>query len=47
MYLMSQGLKNYNKTAFDDSVQFWQAGKGLGNIKSVKHVADIIEEFSL
>jgi nitronate monooxygenase len=47
MYLMSQGLKNYNKTAFDDSVQFWQAGKGVGNIKSVKHVADIIEEFSL
>ena len=47
MYLMSQGLKNYNKTAFDDSVQFWQAGKGVGNIKSVKYVADIIDEFSL
>ena len=47
MYLMSRGLKNYNKTAFDDSVQFWQAGKGVGNIKSVKYVADIIEEFSL
>ena len=47
MYLMSQGLKNYNKTTFDDSVQFWQAGKGVGNIKSVKYVADVIEEFSL
>jgi len=47
MYLMSRGLKNYNKTAFDDSVQFWQAGKGVGNIQSVKYVADIIEEFSL
>ena len=47
MYLMSRGIKNYNKTAFDDSVQFWQAGKGVGNIKSVKYVADIIEEFSL
>ena len=47
MYLMSRGLKNYNKTAFDDSVQFWQAGKGVGNIKSVKYVANIIEEFSL
>ena len=47
MYLMSRGLKNYNKTAFDDSVQFWQAGKGVGNVQSVKYVADIIEEFSL
>jgi nitronate monooxygenase len=42
MYLMSRGLKNYNKTAFDDSVQFWQAGKGVGNVQSVKYVADII-----
>ena len=47
MYLMSRGLKNYNKTTFDDSVQFWQAGKGVGNVKSVKYVADVIEEFSL
>ncbi|MFC2175629.1 hypothetical protein ACFLR1_01495, partial [Bacteroidota bacterium] len=45
MYLMSKGLKNYSKTAFDDSVQFWQAGKGVGNIKSVKSVADVMSEF--
>jgi len=46
MYLMSKGLKNYSKTAFDDSVQFWQAGKGVGNIQSVESVADVVKEFS-
>ena len=47
MYLMSQGVKNYNRTAFDDSVQFWQAGKGVGNIRSVESVLDILKEFSI
>ncbi|MEM9897441.1 MAG: nitronate monooxygenase [Bacteroidota bacterium] len=46
MYLMSKGLKNYSKTAFDDNVQFWQAGKGVGNIKSVKSASDVVKEFS-
>ena len=45
MYLMSQGLKKYNKAAFDDNVQFWQAGKGVGNITSVKSVAEEVKEF--
>ena len=36
----------YSKTAFDDSVQFWQAGKGDGNIKSVKSVAEVVKEFA-
>jgi len=46
MYLMSKGIKNYSKTTFDDSVQFWQAGKGVGNIKSIETVSDVIKEFS-
>ena len=46
MWLMSKGLRNYSKTAFDDNVQFWQAGKGLGNINSVTSVAEVIKEFS-
>ena len=46
MWLMSKGLRNYSKTAFDDNVQFWQAGKGLGNINSVISVAEVIKEFS-
>jgi nitronate monooxygenase len=45
MYLMSRGLKKYNKAAFDDSVQYWQAGKGVGNIPSVKSVKEVIDEF--
>ena len=47
MYLMSQGVKNYNRTAFDDSVQFWQAGKGVGNIRSVESVLDVLKRFSI
>jgi nitronate monooxygenase len=47
MYLMSQGVKNYNRTAFDDSVQFWQAGKGVGNIRSVESVLDVLKGFSI
>jgi hypothetical protein len=27
-------------------VKFWQAGKGLGNIKSVETVADVIQSFT-
>ena len=46
MWLMSKGLRNYSKTAFDDNVQFWQAGKGLGNINSVTTVAKVIKEFA-
>ena len=44
--IMSKGIKNYSKTTFDDSVQFWQAGKGVGNIKSIETVSDVIKEFS-
>ena len=46
MWLMSKGLRNYSKTAFDDNVQFWQAGKGLGNINSVTTVAEVMKEFA-
>ena len=46
MYLMSKGLKNYSRTAFDDSVQFWQAGKGVDNIKSVESVAEVVKDFA-
>jgi len=47
MWLMSKGIKNYSKTAFNDDVKFWQAGKGLGNIRSVETVADVMREFAL
>lgn len=47
MYLMSRGLKKYNKAAFDDSVKYWQAGKGVGNITSVKSAKEVVQEFSI
>ena len=47
MWLMSKGIRNYSKTAFNDDVKFWQAGKGVGNITSVESVADVLREFSL
>ncbi|MEM6803827.1 MAG: nitronate monooxygenase [Bacteroidota bacterium] len=46
MYLMSRGLKKYNKAAFDDQVQYWQAGKGVGNITSVQSVAEVLADFA-
>lgn len=47
MYLMSRGVKKYSKAAFDDNVKFWQVGKGLGNITSVKSVAEVVKEFAM
>lgn len=47
MYLMSQGLKKYNKAAFDDSVKWWQAGKGVGSITAIKSVKEVVEEFAV
>lgn len=47
MWLMSKGIRNYSKTAFNDDVKFWQAGKGLGNIKSVESVADVMKKFTV
>ncbi len=46
MYLMMRGLKKYSQAAFDDKVQFWQAGKGVGHIKSIVSVADVVKEFA-
>jgi NAD(P)H-dependent flavin oxidoreductase YrpB (nitropropane dioxygenase family) len=46
MYLMSRGIKNYSRTAFDDRVQFWQAGKGVGNIHSVEPAGNVVREFA-
>jgi nitronate monooxygenase len=47
MYLMNKGLKNYSKTTFDESIKFWQAGKGVSGIKSIKSCADILKDYKL
>lgn len=46
MYLMNRGLKKYSQAAFDDKIQYWQAGKGVSNIKSIESGADVIKEFA-
>ena len=32
---------------FDDNVQFWQAGKGVGGIKSIESCEDILNEYKI
>ncbi len=44
--MKEKGIKNYSKTAFDDRVQFWQAGKGIGQINSIDSVADVVSSFA-
>ena len=46
LFLISKGIKKFQKTTFDDSVKYWQAGKGVDNINSVESVADVINEFT-
>ncbi|MFZ9046542.1 MAG: NAD(P)H-dependent flavin oxidoreductase [Cyclobacteriaceae bacterium] len=46
MYLMSKGIKNYSKAAFDESAEYWQAGKGVGEITSVLSVKEVMEIFT-
>ncbi len=46
MYLLNRGVKNYSKTAFDDSVKFWQAGKGVGNITAIQSAAEVVQDFA-
>jgi len=45
-YLSSRGLKKYSEATFDDKVEYWQAGKGVGNITSVESVAEVMKEFA-
>ena len=47
MFLMSRGIKKYSQTAFDDNVKFWQAGKGVGGIKSIESCADILKSYKI
>ena len=46
MYLMSRGIKNYSRTAFNDDVKFWQAGKGVDQITAVQSAAEVVNAFA-
>lgn len=45
LYLLQRSISNYKKATVDDSVQIWQAGKGVSNIHAVEPVADILKRF--
>ena len=37
--------ETYKKAAFDESVEIWQAGKGVDRIESIESCADVLEGF--
>ena len=45
MMLLMRAVGRYKKTTSDASYQYWQAGKGVGEIKSVEPAADVMKTF--
>ena len=45
LYLLQRSVDNYKKATFDESIQIWQAGKGVSAINAVEPVADILKRF--
>lgn len=45
MGLLVRSMDRYKKSTFDDSFQFWQAGKGVGSITSIEPAGTIVERF--
>jgi nitronate monooxygenase len=45
MMLLMRAVHRYKKTTSDAGYQYWQAGKGVGEIKSVEPVADVMNTF--
>jgi nitronate monooxygenase len=46
LFLLQRAVDSYKKSAFDESHEIWQAGKGVSGIDSVESVADIIARFA-
>jgi nitronate monooxygenase len=45
MMLLVRAVRRYKKTTTDAGYQYWQAGKGVGEIESVEPVADVMNTF--
>ena len=45
VFLLQRAIRNYNKVVSDESVQIWQAGKGVSNIHAIESVAEIMTRF--
>ena len=46
LWLLRGALEKYDQAAFDPNVQYWQAGKGVGEITSVLTCEEVIQQFS-
>ena len=44
LFLLKRSLDEHKRAAFDGSVEWWQAGKGVGGIKSVVPAAAVVRE---
>ena len=38
-------MDKYDQAAFDPSIQYWQAGKGVDSIQKIQSCKDIMAEF--
>lgn len=47
VFMLQQAVKGYQKAAFDDSYEIWQAGKGVSSIHAIEPVDDILKRFSM
>ena len=45
-WLLSNALETYKKATFDETVEIWQAGKGVDTITSVESCADVLASFA-
>jgi nitronate monooxygenase len=45
MFLLRRSLEAHKKAAFDGSIEYWQAGKGVGGIAAVEPAGDIVRRF--
>lgn len=43
--MLKNAMDTYKKAAFDESIQIWQAGKGVGKIHAIESCADVVARF--
>ena len=47
MLLLLRSTQRYKKVALNPGyAQFWQAGKGIGNIHAVESAGDVVQRFA-
>lgn len=46
MFLLQRSVEKYKKATTDESVEIWQAGKGVTNIHAVESVEEVLNRFA-